>query len=993
MTRTRRCAVQNVLRDKKDLTYPTDLREKEEALIAKRRAAASIPQSGPLTSENAVGVAISGGGIRSATFALGVFKVLARKRLVRCIDFLSTVSGGGYFGGFLGRLFTRDYVRPPESASGAAPSATALAEHAIDRVEQVLAEAEGSFDYGRAGEESGGSSTQPKTIWKRGPVEQLRSNGRYLAPKGGGDFLTAGAILLRNWVALHAVILTTLVTIFMAPRILESWSRAHGVLDACSRAAAVYLSKEKCSTTDLCASIGEWLHRLFCGGGTPACSSLDLLLEGAMLPLLLAGLVLAVAVIPRLWGYWLLAAEREKNGLPPAGIDIQTMIPGFVLLVAAAVVARALQGGAWSVAATVATFVGVEALLAMAAALGAKCHAMESDDTKTDPLRRGRAWLSRRLVSGLLVMAVLLVAAIVGAVGHLVWACGSGYAIKRLAAVLGGTGALAAFSKQIVIQFSSGKRGERPGASLSVIAYVGAALWVLILLLTADVLSRAAGGTPSCLDGAASRLADFAWVRPGLAFLSGAILCLLLGMKSQFLNLSSQHNFYSQRLTRAYLGASNPARIYGSVRLSDAIASDDARLDEYWQTGLGAPLHFINTTINETLDGASAIQYLDRKGLPLVVGPCGLTAGKRHHYVTDWRTHFDAAPAAGAGTKPPATAYAPHASSDAKETPGMFSVFDQGFDPELLTIGQWISVSGAAFSTGLGARTNVGLSLLCGLANVRLGYWWDTHHERASVHWTTRLARSGFMVQSYLLNELLARFPGTAWRRWYLSDGGHFENMGGYELIRRKVRCIVIADGEADGDYAFEGLGNLVRLARVDFDADVRFLTETELDGLVEPHHRRAFGSLDHLRRGEWKELGHAKEAECGRGEARLEEADPTKHSLAHAALAEVTYADDSKGWLIYLKTTLSGREPVDVTYYHRAHEEFPHESTADQFFDELQWESYRRLGEHVAELVFGDGEKVDRAAPDDRPSDRGGTWLPRELFHGHGPPPAAKTP
>src|SRR5262249_54006407 len=61
--------------------------------------------------DDTVGFGVSGGGIRSATFALGVFQALAEFGLIRKIDFLSTVSGGGYFGAFLGRLFTRPWVR------------------------------------------------------------------------------------------------------------------------------------------------------------------------------------------------------------------------------------------------------------------------------------------------------------------------------------------------------------------------------------------------------------------------------------------------------------------------------------------------------------------------------------------------------------------------------------------------------------------------------------------------------------------------------------------------------------------------------------------------------------------------------------------------------------------------------------------------------------------------------------------------------------------
>src|SRR5206468_9619113 len=112
-----------------------------------------------------VGVALSGGGIRSATFCLGLFQALAEKKLVRRIDFLSTVSGGGYFGSFLGAAFSR------ENADA-------------DKVEADLSD---------------------NHSWS---VEWLRQNGRFLSPNGAGDSWLSAAVLLRNWIALHVVLLT-----------------------------------------------------------------------------------------------------------------------------------------------------------------------------------------------------------------------------------------------------------------------------------------------------------------------------------------------------------------------------------------------------------------------------------------------------------------------------------------------------------------------------------------------------------------------------------------------------------------------------------------------------------------------------------------------------------------------------------------------------------------------------------------------------------------
>jgi hypothetical protein len=274
--------------------------------------------------------------------------------------------------------------------------------------------------------------------------------------------------------------------------------------------------------------------------------------------------------------------------------------------------------------------------------------------------------------------------------------------------------------------------------------------------------------------------------------------------------------------------------------------------------------------------------------------------------------------------------------------------------PEPLDLGQWLAVSGAAFSTGLGSRTSLALSLLAGLFNIRLGYWWDSdldlsHRRRPlPVYWS--LGREW-------LGQFQCHSPGD---RWYLTDGGHAENTGAYELMRRKLPFVVVFDNEQDADSEFLGLANLVRRIRIDFDTHVQFLEDDELDAVLgDTSLRRNIGTLEHLRRGQWAKepfSGHP-----GRHSHRLTQADQGGYSFAHAALATIKYPAPNqpgtgRGILLYVKPTLLGDEPVDILQYHTAHPSFPHEATTDQFFDEGQWESYRRLGEHIASTLFQSG-------------------------------------
>ena len=154
--------------------YPRELSDPEAGAVQARREALGLPASGPT-----VGLALSGGGIRSATFSLGFVQALARRDLLRKVDLMSTVSGGGYLGGFLGALYVgRD-------------TGAAAARGRTDAVRQTLTD-----------------PASPVVGW-------LRENGRYMAPTGSGDYVYAATIYLRNWVSLHYVIALALLTLFL----------------------------------------------------------------------------------------------------------------------------------------------------------------------------------------------------------------------------------------------------------------------------------------------------------------------------------------------------------------------------------------------------------------------------------------------------------------------------------------------------------------------------------------------------------------------------------------------------------------------------------------------------------------------------------------------------------------------------------------------------------------------------------------------------------
>jgi hypothetical protein len=225
--------------------------------------------------------------------------------------------------------------------------------------------------------------------------------------------------------------------------------------------------------------------------------------------------------------------------------------------------------------------------------------------------------------------------------------------------------------------------------------------------------------------------------------------------------------------------------------------------------------------------------------------------------------------------------------------------------PDLATA---MAVSGAAASSHMGLESKPTLVALLTFLNVRLGFW----IRRPG---TNRFPQvPGFTC---LMREMtgIAMSEKRAWLN--LSDGGHIENMGAYELLRRRCKYIICVDGEADPDFTFGGFMTLKRHAQLDFGVRI----EPQLD-VIRPH------------------------AE-------------TAHSQAHATLCRIHYpaAADGRpaatGLFLYLKLSITGNESELIRRYRTICPDFPHQSTLDQFFGEEQFEAYRELGVHVAEGLF----------------------------------------
>ncbi|MDQ0394486.1 patatin-like phospholipase family protein [Labrys monachus] len=243
-----------------------------------------------------------------------------------------------------------------------------------------------------------------------------------------------------------------------------------------------------------------------------------------------------------------------------------------------------------------------------------------------------------------------------------------------------------------------------------------------------------------------------------------------------------------------------------------------------------------------------------------------------------------------------------------------------------------IAISGAAASANMGASTIPALTFSLAVLNIRLGYWLPNPLFAGVWKQKSLVASIG---PFYYAMEVVGKLRETT-RNVYLTDGGHFDNLGVYELLRRHCKVIVVADAEADPAMTFDSLVRLQRYARIDR------------------------GILIDL---PWPAICAASKAvtpTSTRGAA----GDPSLCHGPHVAVGRVDYGLDTQGKreygvLIYLKSSLTGDESDLIRDYLRRNAAFPHETTLDQFFSEEQFEVYRALGFHIANNFFAGRDKA----------------------------------
>jgi hypothetical protein len=264
-----------------------------------------------------------------------------------------------------------------------------------------------------------------------------------------------------------------------------------------------------------------------------------------------------------------------------------------------------------------------------------------------------------------------------------------------------------------------------------------------------------------------------------------------------------------------------------------------------------------------------------------------------------------------------------------------------------LNAGTAMAISGAAAAPNMGTASLRPLSPTIAVLNVRLGRWIRHPYDivkyaktsEAAQWWRGRPGPSRLLSEAFFKSgadvaELNQAGKGRA-GFVFLTDGGHIENLGVYELLRRRCSLIVAVDAEADPNYTFPSLVRLERFARIDLGARIVL---------------------------KWPPIG----ARSRSVSKSLAAGDGPSYAGPHVAIGLIDYPPVAQGGLreqgalIYVKSSLSGDENDYVMNYKRMNPAFPQESTLEQLFSEEQFEVYRALGEHIVRRFCRGEDKAE---------------------------------
>jgi hypothetical protein len=827
---------------------------------------------------------LSGGGVRSAMFSLGVLQELARfswkdpeetpnqtpeekAGLLAEFDYLSTVSGGGYTGGWFtswaARTSTKEVIKQ-------------LVRRPVDKL-------------------------KPEPL----PVTSIREYASFLNPRLGftsADTWTLGTTILRNIVLNWLVLLPLLAAVLTIPRIIDALVQiprvplwiGYTVLIAAflsGACACFYMVNDLPS-----AGKADWSQKdflTFCLGAQAISGACTLLYWRWNTPIS-AGHVIEYTILVVLTGT--LAAvfgsvrrrKKEKDGvsyswiaLGIACLTICAAFGGWLSYRTGLLFEVGNDPTSWDhrlyswIALPVLIFIyGIFQIVLV----GVTSRMTEDEDREW--WARCAAWFT------------ILMAAWIAGMGLVLYAeslvANSEHALLKL------TGATTLFGAILSFLGFSGKTksGRNDGAQAQsgppsiptrlrgyAVKLILPAFLVLLVLTLAIVNSRLSDLLRTHWEPLQSADAVVTEILLGVLLAAVSVIASF-GVNA---NKFSLNGMYRLRLIRTFLGASNEKR-----RVSPLTGFDEKDNIKMAKLKSMRPLHVVNMALN--LVKGDNLAWQQRKAESFTATP--LHCGSMKVGYVDTESYSK-------GPNDPES----YPKGGPDEPVEKFSG---------LSLGSALTISGAAASPNMGYHSSPLLTIVMTLFNARLGAWLANPGKHGQGFWAASAPE--FALTSFI-DEAFGRTTDT--NRWvYLSDGGHFENLGLYEMVLRRCHRIVIIDGSADPDYSFEDLGNAVRKIRIDFGIEIEFKGDFPIFKKENP-------------------------------------------GAQHYAYGEIKYScvDDGAlpGKLVYIKTSLTGDEPRDVLNYASQNSSFPQQPTYDLWFDEAQLESYRRLGSHIIQDICGD--------------------------------------
>jgi hypothetical protein len=826
--------------------------------------------------EKRTALCISGGGIRSATFGLGILQGLARCGLLDRFHYLSTVSGGGYIGSWLSGWIHRAGL-------------TSVTAHLARSSENAR--------------------PNPEPI----EIQNLRSYSNYLSPRLGilsADSWTLVGTYLRNLLLNWCVIIPLLAAFLALPWVFSSIVMMDPPLRTDSLfwvgAVMVVIAVAYMGFNLPCGRNLRWDQKRF--------------LLFCLLPLFLASVLMTIY-----WGWFnyygrsLIAWPLFGFGQPQTWVPflylgialhiaswLTSLLPahGFRFLEFVAVVVSGAIGGVilWLGAQKLfphpvmqmelyicLAVPGFMALFFLAIMVFAGISSRWTDDSDREWWGRATGWLLAvalgwLLISGLVVFGPLSL--------KWTWSFITTGGVAALLTVLGGRSAMVAASQKE--QATASPLGLILSKASAIAAAVFAAvLLILITEATTSVMKmlihvyhiklsyQATLDSKSGLLGRSEEYLNVIFYTPWWLVIPFAALLLLAGIVMARLinaNKFSLHGVYRERLIRAYLGASNSDRKenpFTGFDENDNIKMRDVWIREKFQERL---MPVINIALN--LVSGEKLGWQERKAQSFTVTPLHCGSSAMH---PGYRSTTGADGSVYGGTKG-------------------------------ISLGSAITISGAAASPNMGYHSSPFVTFILTLLNVRLGAWLG-NPGKAGDH-TFQLGYPESSVRP-IIDEAFGLTNDTS-PYVYLSDGGHFENLGLYEMVLRRCHFIVVSDAGQDPECSFADLGEAVRKIRIDFGIPIDF-------GQMTIYSRSQIDAL--------KSRGH----NC---------------AIGRICYSAVDGSNAPDGIIIYIKPACYGDEPRDIYEYFKRSKTFPHESTVDQFFSESQFESYRMLGAYTMEIL-----------------------------------------